>query len=600
MDKGEARSAQKDAQKTGLREGMPRRATCASALSAAAGAALVAVLVGALLAVDYVRDRDADPMNSTELAALRLQAAKDPKNQDLVERIRGLDLELREEYFRHVRRVRLGNWLLLGCVAVFVVAGRVAMAQRSDVRPPRGKAADVEREMRFAARGRRAVVALSVLLAAGAVSPLAVQAYIRLTTVPPPPPHAADPADIARYWPGFRGPGGLGVSAYANVPTEWDGNSGRNILWKAPVPLPGKSSPIVWADRIFLTGATHDKRAVYCFDAATGKMLWSRPVENVPGSPASPRKAFEDTGYAASTPVADDRHVFAIFANGDLACFRHDGTPVWAKGLGQPNNQYSHGSSLVMFRNLLLVQWDQGALEDYMSKLLAFDGQTGRLAWQQRRPVASSWSTPAVMTGGARPQLITSANPWVMACDPASGAELWRAKCMEGGDVASSPVWAGGFVYAVCAETKLWAIRANGSGDVTATKQLVWSGEYGLPDITSPVTDGKHVWLIDSGGLLVCYDARTGEKAYEHELEKVFNASPAIAGDRLYLVSMKGLTFIAQTGGQFKLLRTNPLGEAGVYASPAFQDGRIYLRAKKHLFCIGEKQQSASAPASEK
>jgi len=416
---------------------------------------------------------------------------------------------------------------------------------------------------------------------------VAVEAYIRLTTVPPPPAHFADPALVAKYWTQFRGPGAQGTSAYANVPTEWDANSGRNILWTAEVPLPGKGSPVVWADRVFLTGATREQRQVFCFAAGTGKLLWARDVRDVPGSPAKAKEAFEDAGYAASTPVVDDRRVFAIFANGDLACFDFDGKMVWAKGLGSPRNPYSHGSSLVMYRNLLLVLWDQGSLEDYMSRLLAFEGETGRMRWQIRRPVASSWATPVLAHDGGKDQLITSANPWVISYDPNTGREYWRAKCMEGGDVASTPAFADGVAYAVCAETRLWAIRADGAGDVTDTPYVLWSADEGLPDLTSPLTNGRFVWLLETGGTLTCYDAQTGKKLYEQDLESVFNASPGLVGDKVYLVSAKGVTYILGAAAEHKLLRTNHLGEA-VYASPVFQDGRIYLRGRKHLFCIAE------------
>jgi outer membrane protein assembly factor BamB len=555
-------------------------------MSAGIAAAVLALGVGTFRVVEHLRYRRADPINSVELEQLKTRLARSPRDRDLKEDIRKLDLELRREHFGHLVLARWGNYVLLGCVAVFLIGVRSAMASAAGTPYPRGKDADVEQEMRATARGRRTVLALAVLLAAGAISPVATEAYIRLTTVPPPPPHFADPALAGKYWTQFRGPGAQGVSAYTNVPAEWDGNSGKNILWAAEVPLPGKGSPVVWGDRIFLTGATREKRQVFCFAAGTGKLLWAGDVQDVPGSPARAREAFEDTGYAASTPVVDDRRVFALFANGDLACFDFNGRRVWAQGLGAPKNPYCHGSSLAMYRNLLLVLWDQGSLEDYMSRLLAFDGETGRMMWQVRRPVASSWATPVLAHDGRKHQLITSANPWVISYDPATGQEYWRAKAMEGGDVASTPAFANGVVYAVCAETRLWAIRADGAGDVTET-HMPWSADEGLPDITSPLTNGKFVWLLATGGTLTCYDAATGKKVYEHDLEKMFNASPSLVGDKLYLVTLKGVTYVIEAGPKYKLLRTNLLGEA-VYASPAFQDGRIYLRGKKHLFCIEE------------
>jgi outer membrane protein assembly factor BamB len=556
-------------------------------MSAGTAAAVLALAVGTLAVAEHVRNRRSDPLNSVELIELKARLAANPRDRDLKKEIRDLDLRLREEHFGHLTLARWGNYALVGCVVVFLIGVRSAMACAAGTGFPRGKGADVGQEMRATMRGRRTVIALAVLLAAGAISPVAIEAYVRLTTVPPPPPHFADPKLVSRYWTQFRGPGGQGVSAYTNVPTEWDANSGRNILWKAEVPLGGKGSPVVWGDRVFLTGATRDERQVFCYAAGTGKLLWTGHVRDVPGSPARATEAFEDTGYAASTPVVDDRHVFAIFANGDLACFDFDGKMVWAKGLGNPNNQYSHGSSLVMYRSILLVLWDQGALEDYMSRLLAFDGETGRMRWQVRRPVSSSWATPVLVHDGGKDQLITSANPWVLSYDPAGGQEIWRAKCMEGGDVASTPAFAEGVVYAVCAETRLWAVRADGAGDVTDTPRVLWSADEGLPDLTSPLTNGRIVWLLGTGGTLTCYDAATGKKLYEHDLEMVFNASPSLVGDKLYLFSTKGVASILDAGAEYRLLRTNHLGEA-VYASPAFQDGRIYIRGKKHLYCIAK------------
>ncbi len=131
----------------------------------------------------------------------------------------------------------------------------------------------------------------------------------------------AQPSDeeVAKMWPRFRGPGGLGVSAYANVPQTWDGKSGKGIVWKTPVPLPGNNSPVVWGKHVFLSGADQRRREVYCFDAERGKLLWQQVVPGTPQSTAQTPKVNEDTGYAASTTATDGLRIFAIFANGDLA-----------------------------------------------------------------------------------------------------------------------------------------------------------------------------------------------------------------------------------------------------------------------------------------
>ena len=78
-------------------------------------------------------------------------------------------------------------------------------------------------------------------------------------------------------------------------------------------------------------------------------------------------------------------------------------------GLGIPDNAYGHASSLAMYRNLLLIQFDQGADDDDLSKMIALDAATGEPAWQRNRPVANSWSSPIVVEHAGRAQLITAA-----------------------------------------------------------------------------------------------------------------------------------------------------------------------------------------------
>ena len=141
---------------------------------------------------------------------------------------------------------------------------------------------------------------------------------------------------VQKNWPSFRGPGGYGVAFYTTAPTEWDAASGKNIKWKAEVPLPGSNSPVVWEKRLFLSGATETSREIFCFDTETGKLLWRKVLDKFPGTPEKGPKVGEETGYAASTVTAQGDRVMAIFANGDLACYDFDGVFKWGKNLGAP------------------------------------------------------------------------------------------------------------------------------------------------------------------------------------------------------------------------------------------------------------------------
>jgi outer membrane protein assembly factor BamB len=88
-------------------------------------------------------------------------------------------------------------------------------------------------------------------------------------------------------------------------------------------------------------------------------------------------------------------------------------------------------------------------------------------------------------------------------------------------------------------------------------------------------------------GYLSCFKNSDGTKLWEQEVEDYFLASPSFVGDKLYLLGDDGVMFIAEVEPEYKELAKCELGEK-CQASPAFADGRIYIRGEKHLFCIGE------------
>jgi outer membrane protein assembly factor BamB len=204
--------------------------------------------------------------------------------------------------------------------------------------------------------------------------------------------------------------------------------------------------------------------------------------------------------------------------------------------------------------------------------------------WQRPRAVASSWATPTVISLTNQDQIITLADPWLTAYDARDGNEIWKAECLSG-EVTPSPVFVGGTLFVVSPMDQLVAIRPDGRGDVSKS-HVLWSAHDNIPDITSPVSNGELVFLLDTGGILTCYDAKNGEKLWEHELGADCHASPTIVGDRLYVLTTKGTAIVAQAGRQFAELARSELGEP-VSASPAFAQQRIFIRGQTNLFCLG-------------
>ena len=599
-------------------------------------AALYAMLIAGVLLGQYLARRPDVPTETPEIVALKAKLAQQPKSDVVKTAIRDLDLELRRAYFSNRDFTSFGFGLLAISAIVFLVSAKIALAAKKQLPYPEVVEIPIDREAKEFAVARVAVLAVALLLMVGTIAVVvfaerhtaglrrAVEvAMTQLQEETPagdvptrtasgssdkasqspqePRPVVADnvavtkekpptPEEWAAAWPRFRGPDGSGHSAYGELPTTWDAEAEENVLWKTEVPLPGNGSPVVWGDRLFLTGADEKRREVYCFDTKTGKMLWQKEVPGTPESTAKTPKVLDDTGFAAPSPTTDGRRVYAMFANGDVAAFDFDGNLVWSRSLGIPENTYGHAISPVVHDGKLLIQFDQASADAGKSRLLALEAQTGKTLWETKREVPNSWGTPLVFQvedGSA--QIITTADPWVIAYDVADGKELWRVECLSG-DQGISPIIVDG-VLQIGNEYCQWqAIRLDPKqrGELPE-EAILWTGEDGLPDTVSPAVVNGLLLLTTSDGIVTCYDAASGEMLWEEEFDAEFSSSPGVVGKHVYYVAKEGNGWVLEPTreGCTRVSETN-LGEPCV-TSPAFQDGRIYLRGQQYVFAIGTK-----------
>ena len=386
-----------------------------------------------------------------------------------------------------------------------------------------------------------------------------------------PLPPVVDKGDV---FTAFRGPGSNGITVQKNVPVDWDGKTGKNIRWKTKIPLPGFNSPIIWGNKVFLSGGNNTKREVYCFDANSGEIVWTGKVENVPGSPATAPSVPDYTGYAAPTMTTDGENVFAIFANGDIAAFSMEGKPVWSKNLGVPDNHYGYASSLQMFENTVIVQYDQRK----SAKVLALSARTGETVWETSRDVKISWASPVIVDIGDHHELILAADPFVISYNPAIGKEIWRLKCLSG-EVGPSVAYADGMVFALNEYASLVAIK------IEDKPEKVWDDTEYLSDVPSPVATADYLFVATSYGMVACYDTKTGTKYWEQEFDNSIYSSPLISEEKVYLVDKTGITHIFKADKEFALISQPALGEKTT-CTPAFANGRIYLRGENNLYCV--------------
>jgi outer membrane protein assembly factor BamB len=580
---GEAMGRKKMAEKKEFKA-RPLCAVCAQ--SVAVVAAVFALAVGVLLISDHVRLMHMDPLNDPHLLELREQLADSTgDNEALVEQVRTFDFYARRAFFSNQEQRQMGGWLLLGGAVISFLAWQLSKHWNPKL-PRVGNAESPDHwELNGLFRQLMAgvgvvLVAVSLFFAFAVQSDLAVvlqKTEGQAETPAPPVEQASPPAqaiDLSQGWPAFRGPGNVGVASGNDVPTEWDVESGEGVLWTAEIPVHGFNSPIIWGNRVFMSGGDEEGLEVFCFDADSGDLVWSKPVTPAAELP----EVSEDVGLAAPTMTTDGVRVFVIFASGDLAAFDLDGNPVWQKNLGVPDNPYGMGSSLISDGTRLFVQYDHSEGQ----RVMALDSATGEQLWETAR-VHISWATPSLIQTEFGAKLILNDEEFVTAYDPVSGEQLWQVACL-GGEVAPSPAFNGKDLLFVANEYA----QASALKLTDGEPEMLWQYDDLLPEIASPVASEELVFIPTTAGDIACLDAQTGEVYWEQEFDEGFNASPVLAGNLMVAIDFGGVVTIFEAGKTYHEVARIEMGTE-VYATPAILNGRIYIRTDSDLYCIGTK-----------
>jgi outer membrane protein assembly factor BamB len=134
--------------------------------------------------------------------------------------------------------------------------------------------------------------------------------------------------------------------------------------------------------------------------------------------------------------------------------------------------------------------------------------------------------------------------------------------------------------------TRAMAVRTGGNGDVSKTA-ILWSESKGVPEVPSPLVVGDRVYLVKSGGTVICRDAKSGKTVYEERLGAAggYYASPVSAGERIYTASDRGTVVVFEGADALKVLARNELGEP-IMATPAPVNGTLYVRTEKKLYAF--------------
>ena len=391
-------------------------------------------------------------------------------------------------------------------------------------------------------------------------------------------------------WPQFLGPEGNGWSDAKGLPLKW--SETENVKWKTAIHGHGLSSPVIWGNQIWLTTASEDGKvqSAVCVERESGKILHDiKLFTNDKPPPIAPMNS-----YASPTPLIEEGRVYANFGSYGTACLDSaTGEVLWSRRDIPCDHSVGPGSSPILADNLMILQMD-GKDTQY---IIALDKATGKTAWKTMRSTdfgdrgdefRKAFDTPLLIDAGGRKQLVCTGAVETMSYDPATGKEFWKVKHPgESYSNTSRPLFCADMVMInTGASQQIWAVRPDGSGDVTDT-HVAWKLDKNVPFLPSMTVVGDFLYMISDDGIASCVEAKTGKNVWKKRVGGKFAASAIATEGRVYFFSQEGPTTVIAAERKYRELVVNKLDE-GFLATPAVAGKALFLRTKTHLYRIEE------------
>jgi outer membrane protein assembly factor BamB len=309
---------------------------------------------------------------------------------------------------------------------------------------------------------------------------------------------------------GYRGDGTC-VERTGNPPIEWDGATGKNILWAAPLPNWNLGCPIPVGDRVLVMSEPDrdsDWPSLVCLDAKDGKVIWKKELDHfaMAGLPeaqvAEARKAWHDS-LEALRNLYRMRHVYATATDKEAAkktleqkgCEVNDaGAVTWKSDGTKRGGRVDVNLARVFNRaGLYFDVWHLGGM--------------GRIGYAYPTPV----------TDGERVYVGTGMHGF--ACFDLEGHAVWQRRVLGQG---SSNAGYGGDDFCKNARSPLLYgnLFISDVGNLVRafekqTGKLLWSDRTKAHEIVTPViltAGGKDILLCGDSGTVAAYLLPDGKK----------------------------------------------------------------------------------------
>ena len=327
---------------------------------------------------------------------------------------------------------------------------------------------------------------------------------------------------------------------------------------------------------------------VLCLDRNSGKEIWRQ----VATTKIPHQGAHNDNDFAPASPTTDGKHLYCWFGSAGLFCYDLQGNKIWEKKLGEVKvgSSLGEGCSPVLHEGKLVIVRDHAG----QSTIEVLDAKTGKTLWKRERDEGNAWATPRIIPHSGKTQVITAASGFVRSYDLNTGDVIWQCSGLTGNAIPC-PVVEGDYVICMTGYQgySAMAIPLTETGDISDSEKILWKKERGTPYIPSPLLyEGLIFYNQSNQAILTCLDAKTGEVAFGPkrvgELSNIY-ASPVGAGGRVYLTGRNGNTLVLERGPEYKVTALNKLDER-FDASPALAGNQLFLRGAKHLYCIETQQ----------
>ncbi|WP_339733887.1 PQQ-binding-like beta-propeller repeat protein [uncultured Gimesia sp.] len=386
----------------------------------------------------------------------------------------------------------------------------------------------------------------------------------------------------AENWPRFRGIDGSGISSEKGFPQKW---TEKDYAWQKELPGVGHSSPSIWGDNLFVTSALGEgeTRYLFCIDPKTGQEKWRRETK------LKKSHKHRKGSWASSTPATDGEHVYVEFADEEsyfLIAYDLKGNQIWERNLGSFTSQHGHGSSPIIYKDLLIATNDQQG----PSSVTAFNKLTGKTIWQADRAVRrTSYATPIIINHpNTGPQLIcVSGATGVSSLDPETGKANWTTGEFPMRTV-SSPVYGEGLIFATCGGggrgKLLYGVDPTGSGNIKET-HIKYQRSTKLPYVPTPIVYEGHLYLWGDSGVVSCVDLATQKNVWTERVDGGYSSSPVCINGVLYCIDENGQVAMIDASPQFKSYGKVKLNDPS-HATVVVANGRMFLRTFKNLYCL--------------